>query len=109
MSKARRCRPMEATRLRLQGRCPPGLWAGITWLFGPEVCELAQTPQKYYARRRTCWRQEVDLGLVLALVSAEREQQPRLGAGFRLITSAARSGCECGFARSPGICYKLRH
>jgi len=44
------------------------------------MCELAQmTPQNYYARRSTCRRQEVDLGLVMALVSAEREQQPRLG------------------------------
>jgi putative transposase len=44
------------------------------------MCELAQmTPQNYYARRSTCTRQEVDLGLVMALVKAEREQQPRLG------------------------------
>ena len=37
------------------------------------------TPQNYYARRSVRSRQEVDLGLVLALVKAEREQQPRLG------------------------------
>jgi hypothetical protein len=37
------------------------------------------TPQNYYARRSVRNRQEVDLGLVLALVKAEREQQPRLG------------------------------
>jgi transposase InsO family protein len=44
------------------------------------LCELAQmTPQNYYARRSVRSRQEVDLGLVLALVKAEREQQPRLG------------------------------
>jgi transposase InsO family protein len=44
------------------------------------LCELAQmTPQNYYARRSVRRRQEVDLGLVLALVKAEREQQPRLG------------------------------
>jgi len=44
------------------------------------VCELAQmTPQNYYARRSARSRQEVDLGLALALVKAEREQQPRLG------------------------------
>ena len=44
------------------------------------LCELAQmTPQNYYARRSVRNRQEVDLGLVLALVKAEREQQPRLG------------------------------
>jgi len=44
------------------------------------MCELAQmTPQNYYARRSTCRRQKVDLGLVLALVKAEREEQPRLG------------------------------
>jgi putative transposase len=43
-------------------------------------CELAQmTPQNYYARRRVRSRQEVDLGLALALVRAERELQPRLG------------------------------
>lgn len=44
------------------------------------LCELAQmSPQNYYARRSVRSRQEVDLGLVLALVQAEREQQPRLG------------------------------
>lgn len=44
------------------------------------LCELARmTPQNYYARRSLRSRQEVDLALVLALVQAEREQQPRLG------------------------------
>jgi putative transposase len=44
------------------------------------LCDLTQmTPQNYYARRSVRSRQEVDLGLVLALVKAEREQQPRLG------------------------------
>jgi transposase InsO family protein len=44
------------------------------------LCELAQmTPQNYYARRSARSRQEVDLGLALALVKAEREEQPRLG------------------------------
>ena len=44
------------------------------------LCELAQmTPQNYYSRRGVRSRQEVDLGLMLALVQAEREQQPRLG------------------------------
>jgi len=44
------------------------------------LCEVAQmTPQNYYARRSARSRQEVDLGLALALVKAEREQQPRLG------------------------------
>ena len=44
------------------------------------LCELAQmTPQNYYARRSVRSRQEVDLGLVLALVKAERKEQPRLG------------------------------
>jgi putative transposase len=37
------------------------------------------TPQNYYARRSVRSQQEVDLALVLALVKAEREQQPRLG------------------------------
>jgi transposase InsO family protein len=37
------------------------------------------TPQNYYARRSVRSRQEVDLALVLALVKAQREQQPRLG------------------------------
>ena len=47
----------------------------VSWL-----CELAQmTPQNYYARRTMRSRREVDLTLVLALVKAEREQQPRLG------------------------------
>ena len=44
------------------------------------LCELAQmSSQNYYARRSEGRRQEVDLELVLALVKAEREQQPRLG------------------------------
>ena len=44
------------------------------------LCELAQmTPQNYYARRSVRSRHEVDLGLVLALVKAERQEQPRLG------------------------------
>lgn len=35
------------------------------------LCELAQmTPQNYYARRSVRCRQEVDLGLALALVNA---------------------------------------
>jgi transposase InsO family protein len=47
----------------------------VIWL-----CEWAQmTPQNYYARRSVRRRQEVDRDLVLALVKAEREQQPRLG------------------------------
>jgi transposase InsO family protein len=53
------------------------------------LCELAQmTPQNYYARRSVRSRQEVDLGLALALVKAEREQQPRLGVRklYHLIT-----------------------
>jgi putative transposase len=44
------------------------------------LCEWAQmSPQNYYARRSVRSRQEVDLELVLALVKAERVQQPRLG------------------------------
>ena len=44
------------------------------------LCELARmTPQNYYARRTARRRQKVDLQLVLDLVRAEREQQPRLG------------------------------
>jgi putative transposase len=44
------------------------------------LCELAEmTPQNYYARRSVRSRHEVDLGLVLALVKAERREQPRLG------------------------------
>jgi transposase InsO family protein len=44
------------------------------------LCMLAQmTPQNYYARRSVRSRREVDVALVLALVQAEREQQPRLG------------------------------
>jgi transposase InsO family protein len=35
--------------------------------------------QNYYARRSVRSRHEVDVALVLALVKAEREQQPRLG------------------------------
>jgi len=37
------------------------------------------TPQNYYARRSVRSRHEVDLGLLLALVKAERREQPRLG------------------------------
>src|ERR1700693_4934515 len=37
------------------------------------------TPQNYYARRTVWCRQQVDLGLVLELVRAERQYQPRLG------------------------------
>jgi len=44
------------------------------------LCQWAQmTAQNYYARRSVRRRQEVDVALVLALVKAEREQQPRLG------------------------------
>jgi putative transposase len=44
------------------------------------LCELARmTPQNYYARRRVRKERDVDLALVLSLVAAEREQQPRLG------------------------------
>jgi putative transposase len=44
------------------------------------VCRWAQmTPQNYYARRTAWCRQAVDLQLVLALVRAQRQQQPRLG------------------------------
>lgn len=38
------------------------------------------SPQNYYARRQEGNRREVDLGLVLELVCAERISQPRLGA-----------------------------
>src|ERR1035438_73716 len=37
------------------------------------------TPQNYYACRSQRRRQEVDVALVLELVKAQREQQPRLG------------------------------
>jgi len=44
------------------------------------LCELVKmTPQNYYARRSARRRQAVDLGLVLALVRAQRAQQSRLG------------------------------
>jgi putative transposase len=44
------------------------------------LCELAKmTPQNYYARRTAWCRQQVDLALVLDLVRAQRQQQPRLG------------------------------
>jgi len=44
------------------------------------VCELANmTPQNYYARRTAWHRREVDLGLMLELVRAQRREQPRLG------------------------------
>jgi putative transposase len=44
------------------------------------LCQWAQmSPQNYYARRKARSGREVDLALVLALVKAEREQQPRLG------------------------------
>lgn len=37
------------------------------------------TPQNYYARRTVWHRQEVDVGLMLELVRAQRREQPRLG------------------------------
>jgi len=37
------------------------------------------SPQNYYARRRACQQQEVDVQLALELVRAQRQQQPRLG------------------------------
>ena len=37
------------------------------------------SPQNYYARRSVRRRSEVDLALVLKLIRAERQQQPRLG------------------------------
>src|SRR5436853_7639680 len=37
------------------------------------------SPQNYYARRSAWSRREVDLQLVLELVRAERQHQPRLG------------------------------
>jgi transposase InsO family protein len=37
------------------------------------------TPQNYYARRTAGHRQEVDVGLMLELVRAQRRDQPRLG------------------------------
>jgi len=40
---------------------------------------LRMSPQNYYARRRAGSRQAVESELVLALVRAERELQPRLG------------------------------
>jgi putative transposase len=44
------------------------------------LCALTgMTPQNYYARRSARRRQEVDGQLVLQLVRAEREHQPRLG------------------------------
>jgi transposase InsO family protein len=44
------------------------------------LCQWARmSPQNYYARRSARSGREVDLALVLALVQAEREQQPRLG------------------------------
>jgi putative transposase len=44
------------------------------------LCELAgMTPQNYYARRSAGGRRAVDVKLMLELVKAQREQQPRLG------------------------------
>jgi putative transposase len=44
------------------------------------VCrQLGITRQNYYARRKARQRQQVDAGLVVALVVAERQLQPRLG------------------------------
>lgn len=37
------------------------------------------SPQNYYARRQARQRREVDVDLMLKLVQAERQQQPRLG------------------------------
>ena len=44
------------------------------------LCKLAQmTPQNYYACRSQRHRREIEVELVLELVKAQREQQPRLG------------------------------
>ena len=44
------------------------------------VCAwLGMSPQNYYARRSAQGYQEVDVGLALELVRAERQHQPRLG------------------------------
>jgi putative transposase len=44
------------------------------------ICQLAHmTAQNYYARRSVWRRQAVDVDLMLELVRAQREQQPRLG------------------------------
>jgi len=51
------------------------------------LCELANmTPQNYYARRTARRRQAVDLGLVLALVRAERAPAVATGGAQALIT-----------------------
>ena len=59
------------------------------------LCELAQmTPQNYYARRSVRSRHEVDVGLLLALVKAQRKEQPRLGVRklYHLIAPELRQG-----------------
>ena len=56
--------------------------AGAAW-FGVTVSAVCRqvgiTRQNYYARRRQRQRREVDAGLVVQLVRAERRLQPRLG------------------------------
>jgi putative transposase len=42
--------------------------------------QLGMSRQNYYARRRGRQRAEVDAGLIMSLVQAERQVQPRLGA-----------------------------
>jgi transposase InsO family protein len=45
-----------------------------------KLCAMARmSPQNYYARRSLRKRREVDVELVLTLVRAQREHQPRLG------------------------------
>ena len=51
------------------------------------VCQKAgMTPQNYYARREVRKRQDVDVELMLELVTAERRDQPRLGVRNRSTT-----------------------
>src|ERR1039457_3858380 len=70
------------------------------------VCrQVGITRQNYYARRKARQRREVDAELVVALVMAERQLQPRLGARklyFMLKGKLAQEGVGLGGGRWGG-------
>lgn len=61
--------------------------------------QVGITRQNYYARRKARQRRQVDAGLVLARVQAERQRQPRLGARklhFMFKASLHQAGVKLG-------------
>src|ERR1035438_8236782 len=74
------------------------------------VCrQVGITRQNYYARRKARQRREVEAELVVALVMAERQIQPRRGTRkrhFMLKGKLAQEGVWLGGGRVPeGVCW----